>query len=92
MPPNRARGEISARLGGRSLRLCVTLRGLAALEGHFGVSGFDALAERLKRPGAGDVMAMLDALCLDEIDVARLDIGLKDAIGAVVAAFEAMHD
>ncbi|HEX7799244.1 MAG TPA: GTA-gp10 family protein, partial [Asticcacaulis sp.] len=45
-PCNPARGEVAAAIGGREARLCVTLGALAALEGHFGVSGFAALGER----------------------------------------------
>jgi hypothetical protein len=33
------------------VRLCVTLGALAMLESHFGVSGFEALGERLKAVG-----------------------------------------
>ncbi len=89
MPPNRARGEVSATLGGRSVRLCVTLGGLAAMETHFGVSGFDALAERLKTMGPGDLMAVLGALAVDGEVPDKVGVG--EGIAAVVAAFEAMH-
>lgn len=91
MLPNTARGEVVARLGGREVRLCVTLRALAVLEGHFGVSGFEALAGRLKGLGAVDLGVVLQALCVDEVEVAQLPVGVAEAIAAVVAAFEAMH-
>ena len=81
-----------ARLGGREVRLCVMLRTLSDLEQHFCVRGFDALAERLKTLAAGDLTAVLQALCVDEVDVAALDIAVPDAIAAIVAAFGAMHD
>ncbi len=87
--PNGARGEVAARLGGRSVRLCVTLGALAALESHFGVSGFAALAERLKVMGAGDVMVVLKALCVEDTDLTS--VGFAEAIAAIVQAFEAMH-
>ncbi len=91
MPPNGARGEIAANLGGREVRLCVTLGALAALETHFGVSGFEALGDRLKGLGAGDLLVVAQALCVDEVDVAALPVTMAEAIRAVVAAFEAMN-
>ncbi len=75
-------------LGGREARLCVTLGALAALEGHFGVSGFEALGERLKSLGAADLMVVLGALAMD---VLPENIGFAEAIRAVVRAFEAMN-
>jgi len=77
-----------ASLGGKDVRLCVTLGGLAALEGHFGVSGFEALGERLKAVGAVDLMVVLRALAMDEVPDG---IGFTEAIRAVVRAFEAMN-
>ncbi|HXF53612.1 MAG TPA: gene transfer agent family protein [Hyphomicrobiaceae bacterium] len=46
---NRHRGEIEARLDGRSYRLCLTLGALAELESAFGDSDMLALAERFGR-------------------------------------------
>ena len=89
--PNGARGEVAAGLGGRTVRLCVTLGGLAALESHFRVSGFEALAERMKTMGAGDLMVVLRALCVDPAELDGLDIGFGEALRAVVKAFEAMN-
>ncbi|MDI7775381.1 GTA-gp10 family protein [Asticcacaulis sp. EMRT-3] len=86
---NPARGEVMATLGGREVRLCVSLGGLAALESHFGVSGFEALAERLKHLGAGDLLSVLRALCVEDLD--GLEIGLNEAMRAVVLAFAAMN-
>ena len=85
---NSARGEVRALLGGAEVRLCVTLGALAALEGHFGVSGFDALGERLKTLGAADLMFVLQALAMDDLPDG---IGFAEAIRAVVKAFEAMN-
>lgn len=87
---NGARGEVGAVLGGVGVRLCVTLRALAALEMQFQVSGFEALGERLQRLGAADLLVVLEAVVMDGIDVRALDIGYGEAIAAVVAAFEAM--
>ena len=89
---NSARGEILASLGGREVRLCVMLRTLSDLEAHFSVSGFEALAERLKMLSADDLTAVLQALCVDDVDISALDIAVPDAIAAIVAAFEAMHE
>jgi len=86
---NAARGEVVASLSGREVRLCVTLKALAELEGHFQVSGFSALAERLKGVGARDLMVVLRALAMDEVE--GLDVGFGEAVAAVVMAFEAMH-
>lgn len=85
---NTARGEVSVSLDGAEVRLCVTLGALAMLEGHFGVSGFEALGERLKTLGAADLMVVLRALAMDEL---REGIGFAEAIRAVVKAFEAMN-
>ena len=85
---NSARGEVLVSLGGTDVRLCVTLGALAALEGHFGVSGFEALGERLKALGATDLMVVLQALSMDEVPES---VGFAEAIRAVVKAFEAMN-
>jgi len=85
---NAARGEVLVSLGGAEVRLCVTLGALAALEGHFGISGFEALGERLKVLGATDLMVVLRALAMDELPEG---IGFAEAIAAVVKAFEAMN-
>ncbi|WAC47901.1 gene transfer agent family protein [Asticcacaulis sp. SL142] len=78
-----------AALGGQSVRLCVTLRALATLEHHFGVTGLEALAGRLKTLSAGDLSVVLTALSLE--DITALDIGFQEALGAVVAAFGALR-
>jgi hypothetical protein len=75
-------------LGGAEVRLCVTLGALATLEGHFGVSGFEALGERLKALGAADLMVVLKALAMDAVPEG---VGFAEAIRAVVKAFEAMN-
>jgi hypothetical protein len=83
------RGEISAILGGQPVRLCVTLGALAALEGHFGLSGFEALGERLKVLSAADLDVVVRALAMDAVPDG---IDFTEAIRAVVSAFEAMND
>ncbi|MDC7677251.1 gene transfer agent family protein [Asticcacaulis machinosus] len=78
-----------ATLGGRKVRLCVTLRALAAMEHHFGVTGLEALGERLKSLSAADLSVVLSALCME--DISTLDIGFQEALDAVVAAFGALR-
>ncbi len=51
---NPRRGEIEARLGGRSFTLCLTLGALAELEAAFGADDLQALGRRL---GEGRVSA-----------------------------------
>lgn len=46
---NRHRGEIEARLDGKTWRLCLTLGALAELEAAFGDADMLALAERFER-------------------------------------------
>jgi hypothetical protein len=88
---NRARGEVIVPLGGQEVRLCVTLGALADLEGYFQVSGFEALAERLKGLVAGDLLAVLQALSVDGVDFSELPVAFPEAVAAVVKAFEAMN-
>ncbi|GGZ45565.1 GTA-gp10 family protein [Asticcacaulis endophyticus] len=88
-PFNPTRGEVIATLGGREVRLCVTLRALAMLEHHFGVTGLEALGARLKSLSAADLSVVLTALSLE--DIASLDIGFQEALDAVVAAFGALR-
>ncbi len=74
-----------ATLGGQPVRLCVTLRALATLEHHFGVTGLEALGARLKSLSAADLGVVLSALSLE--DITALDIGFQEALDGVVAAF-----
>lgn len=94
-PVNAARGEASAVLAGVERRLCLTLGALAELETAFGVEGWAALAERLRRLSPNDLMTVLAALLRGggEGDVAealaRLPITAAEAADAVAAAFRA---
>ncbi len=60
---NAYRGEISARLEGRTYRLCLTLGALAELETAFGVDDMIALAGRFEsgRLRAGDAIRVIGA-------------------------------
>jgi len=77
-------------LGGQGVRLCVTLGALAQMEGHFGVRGFTALAQRLSVMGAADVQVVLGLLALDDLPPAD-GISLTEAIAGIIAAFGAMN-
>ena len=59
---NGARGEVLVELDGAPRRLCLTLGALAEIETALGVSGIEGLVERLRRPTARDLMAVLAAL------------------------------
>lgn len=60
---NRHRGEIEADLGGRKLRLVLTLGALAELESLFGADDMTALVERFERGrmSARDAIRILGA-------------------------------
>jgi len=60
---NRHRGEIDARLGGRTYRLCLTLGALAELESAFGDADMLALAQRFEsgRLRASDAVRIIGA-------------------------------
>jgi hypothetical protein len=61
--PNHHRGEIEARLDGRTMRLCLTLGALAELEAAFGATDMLALAERFEtgRIKATDAIRIIGA-------------------------------
>lgn len=59
---NGVRGEVSARLAGEDRRLCLTLGALAEIETGLGVSGAEAVAERMRRLSAKDLTVVLAAL------------------------------
>lgn len=46
-PPNRLRGEVTARIDGETRVLCLTLGALAELEGAYAADGLGALCTRL---------------------------------------------
>jgi len=96
---NLHRGEIEARLSGRSYRLCLTLGALAELEHAFGAEDLVALAARLEggRLRARDLMSILSCglrgagNCLSDEDVAALIHadglpGYVDIAGRLLAA------
>lgn len=95
---NGARGEVLVELDGAPRRLCLTLGALAEIETALEVSGIEALAERLRRPTARDLMAVLAALLNGggEAELAaRLEqasVSPQAAADAVARAFEAVGE
>jgi hypothetical protein len=77
---NHHRGEIEADLGGKRLRLCLTLGALAELEAAYGGADILALAERFStgRIGASDAIRIIGAglrgsgQVIDDAEVAKL--------------------
>lgn len=92
---NGARGEVVCPLGGVERRLCLTLGALAELETAFQVEGVAALAERLGRLSARDLVTVLGALLRGggEAELAeglgRAAVDFREAAEAVAAAFRA---
>lgn len=87
---NGVRGEVRAVLGGVERRLCLTLGALAELETAFGADSVEALAARLARPSAGDLITVLGALLRGGGDLEPLGgVAFGEAAAAVAAAFEA---
>jgi len=97
-PVNRARGEVLLEVGGRPLRLCVTLGALAELEAAFDVASFAELGERLAQLTASDLITVLAALsagggeAMGAAELAAARIDAKAAADAVAAAFRAAFD
>ena len=92
---NGARGEVLARLSGEDRRLCLTLGALAEIETGLGVSGVEAVAERMRRLSARDLTVVLAALLRgggeDELAerLAGASVSPVEAAGAVARAFAA---
>ena len=92
---NAVRGEVSVELAGARRRLCLTLGALAEMEAGLGVVGMEALAERVARMSAGDLMVVLAALLRgggeEELadGLARAAVEPRAAAEAVAAAFRA---
>ncbi len=86
------------RLGGAERRLCLTLGALAEIETGLGLSGVEALAERMRALSANDLMVVLAALLrgggegafAGELDQAA--VTPKEAAAAVAAGFAASLD
>ncbi len=59
---NKARGEVSVRLGERDYTLCLTLGALAAMESGLGLDHLEQIGARLEKPSMNDVIVILTAL------------------------------
>jgi len=97
-PCNRARGEVLLSVGGREVRLCLTLGALAELEAAFDVVSLAELAERLAQLTAADLIIVLATLvkgggeALSAAELAGADIDPKAAAAAVADAFRVALD
>jgi len=81
---NRHRGEIDARLDGKTYRLCLTLAALAELEAAFDATDLVALATRFEagRIAAREICAILGAgLRGAGYDITDADVGGMQAEG-----------
>ncbi len=92
---NSARGEVIATLAGAERRLCLTLGALAELETAFGVTGWEALSERIRALSPRDLLAVLAALLRgggegETADaLTDLPVDFREAADAVARAFAA---
>lgn len=97
-PCNRARGEVLLAVGGREVRLCLTLGALAELEAAFDVVSLAELAERLAQLTAADLIVVLAALAkgggegLSAADISSASVDPKAAAAAVAGAFRVALD
>ena len=95
MTANGARGEVVVVLAGAERTLCLTLGALAEIETALGVEGLVALADRMRRLAARDVLVVLAALLRGGGEGALADslseaaVELKEATEAVAKAFAA---
>lgn len=90
---NHHRGEIDCVIGGRSLKLCLTLGALAEIESGLGVDGLAALGERLAsgRLATRDLLTIIAAAARgagesvtdDELSALPLGRDVAPLIGAV---------
>ncbi len=95
---NGRRGEIEAVLGGRRLRLCLTLGALAELETAFAVEDLGALGRRFASGAlsARDLVRLIgaaargagEAVSDEEIAALHLDEGLAPFVEAVARLME----
>lgn len=95
LPCKTPRGEVAVTLGGQPYRLCLTLGALAEMESGLGVSGLQALHDRLLQLSARDVALVLAALMrggghdVTGDDVAGLAMTLTEAAQTIATAFQA---
>ncbi len=96
-PANAARGEAVLEIEGTPCRLCLTLGALAELERAFRVTGLKALAKRLARASAQDVLVVLSVLAraggaaVTAAELARAKLNPVRAALAIAAVFARAH-
>jgi hypothetical protein len=97
-PYNKARGEVLLNIGGRQVRLCLTLGALAELEAAFDVVSLTELGERLTHLTAADLLTVLAALtrgggeAMSAAQLSEADIDPRAAASAVAQAFHCALD
>lgn len=90
---NAARGEVALSIDGRARRLCLTLGALAELETAFAQPSLGALAQRLSRLSASDLLIVLEALLrgggepMSRAELAHARLDPAEAARAVGQAF-----
>lgn len=94
MIANKVRGETLLMIDGAPRRLCLTLGALAELECAFEAGSVEALAARLGKLSASDLMIVIAALtagggeAMSPQQIAAADIDVAAAARAVAEAFE----
>lgn len=93
---NTLRGEVAATIAGQSLRLRITMAGLAQLSGAINATTFGAILERLRGMEPRAVMAAIEAFAVDAAIGRRVveKMGVVDLMPAsqlIVAAFAAAY-
>lgn len=89
-------GDAVIVIDGRERRLRLTLGALAHMEAHIGAGDLGRLFERLKNPGAGDLLHLLHALLIGGGEDATLhllqtsDIDIAEAGRAIAKALQAL--
>jgi hypothetical protein len=91
-------GDVDIEIGGEKLRLRLTLGALAHMEEAIGGGDLSRLFERLKAPGAGDLLHLLHALLLGGGHALTLkmlkesDVDIAEAGRAIALAMKALSD
>lgn len=86
---NGARGEVALPLGGREVKLCLTLGALAEIETALGCKSMAELDARMRALSAADLHIVLSALMRGggEMDVQASGVAPGAAAQAVAEAF-----
>src|SRR5665213_82727 len=92
---NRVRGDAELDVGGRALRLRLTLGALAEIEDGLALDDLSQVEARLKKLRAADLAIVAAALMrggghdMTPLEALRLPVALPDLVRAVSAAFAA---